>query len=357
MKRMTRGVRALLSLVDIVYAERGVEDSLTMLPETLEALRKLIDFSSAVYLPIDPQSLSLQSGHTHDADPALTQEYLGHYQHIDPFVIEGPCLKRPQAGVRLSDFCDVARVFRSEFGDFMLRVPYRHILATILFDRGLPVGALALHRRPIKPDFDADEALLFSSVAMHIGNSRALARIRHGPHDSGAAMLVALVPDGQIVILSDSARACFETFACGTVLPVPAPGARPVHWGSADRIYRVHSRWYPPGSLMSGPVASALTSTAVRPKSRLSFDMPRISQPLLAVIEPLPLLESYGLSPREIEIVRKTLDDGYTYTQLAQQLGLARATIKEHWEHIFFKVGVKSYKAFVAKVLAKHLRY
>ena len=119
--------QALCALVETLFAAKMSPEE--QWPEVFEALRKILHFSSAVFMPIDPVNWTLQPGYTYDCSN-LTAEYLAHYQRLDPYVTAAACLKSCNTPVRFSDVADIARVSQGEFGSFLRQVPYFHALVS-----------------------------------------------------------------------------------------------------------------------------------------------------------------------------------------------------------------------------------
>jgi hypothetical protein len=106
--------QALCALVETLFAaEMSSEEQW---PEIFEALGKVLHFSSAVFMPIDPVNWTLQPGYTYDV-LNLTAEYLAHYQRLDPYVTATACLKSCNTPVR---FFRYSRYRTSESGRIWL---------------------------------------------------------------------------------------------------------------------------------------------------------------------------------------------------------------------------------------------
>ncbi|MFO1433368.1 MAG: GAF domain-containing protein [Candidatus Competibacteraceae bacterium] len=170
-----RQEQALCALVETLFAvERSPEEHW---PDIFEALRKVLNFSSAVFIPIDPVNWALQPGYSHDA-PNLIAEYLAHYQGLDPYVTAATPLKSFNTPIRFSDIADISRLAQGEFGAFMRQVPYFHAMAAVPLLQGCPFGVLSIHRRREQPDFDREDMDLFGWFARQVARAIDYARLR-----------------------------------------------------------------------------------------------------------------------------------------------------------------------------------
>ncbi len=64
--------------------------------------------------------------------------------------------------------------------------------------------------------------------------------------------------------------------------------------------------------------------------------------------------EDYNLTSRELEVFRAIVE-GYTYREMADDLGIANSTAKKHILHIYKKLNVNSKVEFIKKVIEENL--
>jgi DNA-binding CsgD family transcriptional regulator len=102
--------------------------------------------------------------------------------------------------------------------------------------------------------------------------------------------------------------------------------------GTSGRWYRVHA------SRLGSDGRVAVVIEAARPSDLVPI-----------------LLESYGLTPRESEIV-PLLARGLSTKDVAAELCISRHTVNDHMKLIFAKCGVSSRGELVAKLFSDHLR-
>ena len=212
--------QALCTLVETLFAAEI--NSEEQWPEIFEALRKVLNFSSAVFMSIDPVNWALQPGYTYDC-PNLTAEYLAHYQRLDPYVTEATCLKSFGTPVRFSDIADIARLAQGEFGSFLRQTPYFYALASVPLLQGCPLGVMSIHRRCEQLDFDDQEIRLFGWFALQLARAIDYARLRSQ---------------------SDNLSPCgnrYKLLEISSTYPPPSRRNRYFRHGSSDRCQRSRS--------------------------------------------------------------------------------------------------------------------
>jgi DNA-binding NarL/FixJ family response regulator len=62
--------------------------------------------------------------------------------------------------------------------------------------------------------------------------------------------------------------------------------------------------------------------------------------------------QTYGLTPRETEVMRLALD-GYNNKEIAQQCEISLLTVKDHMKHAFQKMGIRQRTQLLACLLGK----
>ncbi len=153
-------------------------------------------------------------------------------------------------------------------------------------------------------------------------------RIRHATVQSGS-------------VLDDLRTGGIPEPGLPTVVRLVATRARAsrTHSHLATRARGASGRWV---RLTAVPLEGDTGSVAVTIEAARAADLTRI------------LLESYGLTGREAEIVT-LLSRGLPTKEIAAELALSPHTIRDHVKTIFDKVQVNSRGGLVAKVLSDHL--
>lgn len=163
--------------------------------------------------------------------------------------------------------------------------------------------------------------------------------------DFAPAMLV-MAPDGSIESMTPEARALLDEFALPGFDAVPTSVLAAARRAKASRgrsritlraratsgaWFRVHA------SPLGDDGRVAVVIEAARPSDLVPI-----------------LLESYGLTPRESEVV-PLLARGLSTKDIASELCISRHTVNDHMKLIFAKCGVTSRGELVAKLFAEHV--
>ncbi len=108
--------------------------------------------------------------------------------------------------------------------------------------------------------------------------------------------------------------------------------------------------------------SSALPTLIPRYRPPARLQIPRLGQPFITLIEPLPQvptlpvrLESLKLSPREQEVITLRLQ-GLLIKQIAGCCGLQETTAKEYLRNVYRKAGVRTGREFMALMLGNELQ-
>ena len=94
---------------------------------------------------------------------------------------------------------------------------------------------------------------------------------------------------------------------------------------------------------------------AVASHTTSSMPAPHLSSPAPTAGPPKqPVTHPDGLTPREVEVLRK-LSAGLSYVQIAEQLVISPRTVDGHLRSIYSKLGVSSRMAAARYALERHL--
>jgi GAF domain-containing protein len=163
----------LLDMIERIYA--AVNDA-EMVRGAFKALRDWMPFPSGVFMPVDPDTLQLQAGLCFDCNASDMDTYLAHYAPLDPYVLRQPSPVLLNQTVRLSDVMSASELGRSEFGEFMQRVPYHHALGILTAVAGQPVAVFCVHRQRHERDFSEGESAIIDCIGPHLARAITLRR-------------------------------------------------------------------------------------------------------------------------------------------------------------------------------------
>lgn len=364
MRGLDKGQQRLLEIIDRVYAG---DDRDQMLTAILGQLRGLFSFSSGVLLPIDPVTLGGQGAFSFDSPPEGSLGYLDHYAAFDPYVRRPPSTVPINRTVRFSDVAGSAEIDRSEFADFMLKVPYRHALAAVVGVNGQPVAAFSVHRPKGKRDFGAGEMAIFDFIAPHLGRALALRGRATQPAASVGVGLLVIGANGEALLMNTTAQRLLPAASVARVLAALPPGPGRLRLGLHN--YRVSRLPWREVSVLTRLVlheCSPLTAESdilLRDSNDCAVAFcaaARSRDDRLTIVRLDPFrrradtrrrLAYYRLSPREIETTEISLCNGLSNGQLAQRMCISEETVRTHLREAYRKIGVSSRLELLATIL------
>jgi DNA-binding CsgD family transcriptional regulator len=235
---------------------------------------------------------------------------------------------------------------------------------------------VSVQRRREQPDFDRQEIQLFGWFALQWARAIDYARLRsqsdhpplYGDYQKPSNFQIVTPPPAEIVVsstghlidVSEAAQRVLAALPRDQSFALPGPSG-PAHiWYTPGQVCRVQSHACPPESLLSMTQLSALPTLMPRYRPPAMLKIPRLGQPFITLIEPLPQvpalsarLESLKLSPREQEVVTLRLQ-GLLIKQIAGRCGLQETTAKE-LAKVYRKAGVRTGREFMAFMLGNEL--
>lgn len=271
-----------------------------------------------------------------------------------------------------------AATLRTKTGDRPLRSPrYREFLQPQGYDDELRAvfrtgdrtwGVAALLREQGRAPFDVSDVALFTAISDVVGTAiRTQAALSTPPPGlSHAPGLLLFDGTGAIVSANDAATrwlgeiygaedegdwmamladpAAPDLEAAVPIIPLLAR-ARAVAAGRVDGHARLRlrdrsGRWMVlHASVLDGRTGDGAVAVVVEPAKS-------------ADIAPI-VIEAYGLTPRERDVVRAIARGGST-PEIAAELYLSAHTVRDYIKSVFEKVGVNSRAELVAKLFAEH---
>jgi DNA-binding CsgD family transcriptional regulator len=330
-------------------ARAGIEDACATarsLPDMFAAvaagLTRAVPTDSFCLNGLDPVTLQETFAH-HDLRP--TPDLIARFFEIETGgqdVNAVPVLARDPVGA--------ATLHQATGGDPARSARYRDVLRplglarelrAVVRDRRVPWGMVNLFRGGDWPDFSADEvrfvASLGRTIADGVRRALVLGAIDAGQDDLGPGVLIA-DPERPERVHHRSATAERLLNGLGDADWHLARVARQAYaTGRPARIQLCSSggRWL---TLHAEPYGDALVSVVVEPTR--AADVARL------------VVEAYGLSAREQEIVR-LLAHGHTNGEISRLLGLSRHTVGDHVKSVFGKLAVRSRTELVARLFVE----
>ena len=215
-------------------------------------------------------------------------------------------------------------------------------------------GYLCLHRADSPHGFTPAEVRLIGRLAPHLGNGcrQSLTVPHRDPIAATAPGVVVLHPDLTVAALTGEAERWLAHIAGHR----PGPGRLPMAvYAVAARLQSIDSGTARPGAVPTVHVPSTtggwLLIHASHLHSSAGGDIAVIIEPAHpSTVAPL-LLRSLGLTPRERDVALLVLRGASTQA-IGGELHLSAYTVKDHLKSIFDKIGVRSRRDLVARILA-----
>lgn len=315
----------------------------------LTALRSAMSIDAAFFATADPETLLFTSFHSEDPLASMSSSFLDNELgggDVNTFT----SLVRTRGHVASLDTATRHEWMSSvRYRDIMRPVGLGDELRAALVVGGFCWGYLCLHREDGEHGFTTSDAALVRRLAPHIAHALRQAVLLHPPtspthHRPG------------VVLLDDRMELVATTPEADDLLPLIGHGS---------------TRLPLPPSVYS--VAAVLTSTDAdtRPASArvraadggwISVHASRLSTPtdgprIAVVVEPAEphsilgiLLAAYGLTARELDVARLVLR-GNSTRSIAGALHISTNTVQDHLKSIFDKVGVRTRRDLVARLL------
>ncbi|MEF8698634.1 MAG: helix-turn-helix transcriptional regulator [Candidatus Accumulibacter sp. UW25] len=359
MERALAREDVLLPMIELAYA---ADDDVEMMHGVFELLRKVFPFRSGVFMPVNPATMELQSGLCFDCGMAEMAIYLEHYAPLDPFVLRQPGPAVVNQNRLLSEVVTAGELGRSEFSDFLRQVPYRHAMGMLTGVAQQAVAAVSVHRQAHERDFSREEKAVLDCIGPHLARAVVLRRLASDAEQRAQTGIAVFAGSGESLYLNAPARAFLQGSPPSVVLAaLPAQGSGAIRLGA--QTFRVSRLPWSAASLLR-PFAGEDAAEAIdgTPSVRLPMASwpertPRTPGATIVVLRPfhprtdvLRRLVQYGLSPRQSEIAAWALR-GLTNTEIAQQICIGEQTVRDHFQEIYCRIGVRTRTELLATVL------
>jgi DNA-binding CsgD family transcriptional regulator len=263
----------------------------------------------------------------------------------------------------LSEVITAGELGRSEFSDFLRQVPYRHAMGMLVGVAQQAVAAVGVHRQAHERDFSREEKAVLDCIGPHLARAVVLRRLASDSVQRAQTGIAVFAGSGESLYLNAPARA----FLAGESAVRGARSAsrarqRRHQAGCADLsrqppavVGRESAAALRRGGRSRGDRRQAISPPADDlPGRRGCHGLPARSIVVLRPFHPrtdvLRRLVQYGLSPRQSEIAAWALR-GLTNTEIAQQICIGEQTVRDHFQEIYCRIGVRTRTELLATVL------
>ncbi|HEY2221647.1 helix-turn-helix transcriptional regulator [Actinomycetospora sp.] len=323
--------------------------------EVLATLRRVMSIDAAFFATADPDTLLFTGAHAEeplrDAQARFVENEFGAVD-VNKFAALATSSRHVAS---LDDATRHERAASGRYRDIMGPLGLGDELRAALVVDAHCWGYLCLHREDHELGFARDDGDLIARLGPHIAHGLRQAVLLHGP--GGAAtgprpgVVVLADEDLAVVAMTPEAEALISLITDGPRATGPLPV--PVH-AVATALMSLER---------GGTSAPRVPSTRARtadghwldvhasrlqepPDGRIAVVLERAGGHTIAQL----LLAAHGLTPREVEVARLVLR-GTATTTIASTLHISRHTLQDHLKSIFDKVGVRSRRELVGRLL------
>ncbi|GIH23496.1 helix-turn-helix transcriptional regulator [Acrocarpospora phusangensis] len=347
-------------------------------------VRKVVPFDGSMWFGVDPSTLlAAAPARLEHMDPSFCRSFWHGEFHDNDVLRFRDLARQPDPAGSLRTATDGKPLRSPRYRDFLRPQGYDDEVR-VAFRTGTTTWAVAgLYREKGRRAFDADELKLLGSISHAVGVALRTRNVLHSPSARAIEALRApgvLLFDAKGMLMSANlhARAWLRevygpdlveeswTSVLSERSTSPALRSYPAMWERVSQVLMLQA-------LVSQAQAVALGyedgPARLRCRSHdgrwvvlhaSCMDETDPDSPTAVVIEPAQsaevapiIVEAYGLTPREREVLR-SIACGLSTPEIAAELVLSAHTVRDYIKSVFEKVGVSSRGELTAKLFAEH---
>ena len=343
---------------DVIRACHRGRDVEGVQREVLAALRRVTTIDAAFFATADPDTLLFTGGRSEDPLAAAQRWFMDNeFGGADVNTFAG-LVSIPGHVATLDQATRRERATSPRYREIMAPLGLGDELRAALVVDDRCWGYLCLHREDGERGFAAADAALLARVGPHIAEALRRAALVHGTTlataDAGPGVVL-LDEHLERIAVTGRAEELMDRIADATPGTLRVPAA--VHTAAAALLALEQGRGaMPPRARARARGGGWLYVHAAR--LHADGDGGGVTSPIAVVIEhadaqtttPL-LLAAHGLTPRETEVARLVLG-GVPTTAIVGELHISRHTVQDHLKAVFDKVGVRSRRELMGRLLA-----
>lgn len=362
---------ALPRVVDSVErAAARATDANELLEAVADEVGKAIPYDGAMWFGLDPTTLLAvaPSRMEHLDDGYCSTFWFGEFHEQDANLFADLARHSSPSAATLRSATDNRPMRSSRYRNFLQPQGYDDELRAVFRTGGRSWGVAALFREPGRDSFDEHDVAVLDAISPIVASAfrTHIAQAVPAPSFAHAPGLMLFDRNGAIMSANDAASRWladiygadadtdwFEILAgldspdVDAAIPIVPLIARAhaVAAGRDPREARLRlrdrsGRWLTlHASVLAGASSEGNVAIVVEPAK--SSDLAPI------------IIEAYGLTPRERDVVR-AIARGSSTPEIAAELFLSAHTVRDYIKSVFFKVGVTSRGELVAKLFAEH---
>jgi DNA-binding CsgD family transcriptional regulator len=324
--------------------------------DVLATLRRVMSIDAAFFATADPDTLLFTGAHAEaplrDAQALFVENEFG-TADVNKFASLATSTRHVAS---LDDATHQERGASGRYRDIMGPLGLGDELRAALVVDSHCWGYLCLHREDHELGFAPGDSALLARLGPHIAHGLRQAVLLHGPRRAGPGprpgVVVLADEDLDVVAMTPEAEALMSLLGGGTAaagqLPVPVHAVATAllsseHGGvtmpevPSTRARTADGHWLDVhASRLQGPPGDG----------RIAVVLERAGGHAIAEL----LLAAHGLTPREVDVARLVVRGTPTAT-IADTLHISRHTLQDHLKSVFDKVGVRSRRELVGRML------
>jgi DNA-binding CsgD family transcriptional regulator len=339
--------------------------------EVSAEVEKVVPFDGSMWFGVDPSTLlALSPARIHNMDAALCWPFWHSEFHDNDLLQFRDVARRPMPADSLRLASGGRPVRSPRYREFLQPQGYDDE-ARVAFRTGTTTWAVAgLYREKGRPGFDVQELRLLSDISGAVGSVLRARSVVASP------LTGSLIAPGVLLFGANGLLLSANQEAKAWLAELYGPEADGVSWTELLARCAMSDRLLP-YTLMQPLVARARAvaighdegPVRVRLRDRggrwvvlhaSCLDETDGNGPVVVVVEPAKsaeiapiVVEAYGLTPREREVVRRVAS-GLSTPEIATELFLYGHTVRDYIKSVFEKVGVSSRAELVARLFAEH---
>jgi DNA-binding CsgD family transcriptional regulator len=321
--------------------------------QVLRSLRRLMPIDAVFFATADPETLLFTGAYSEEPLAASTRLFLDNEfgrQDVNKFT---SLATSAQHVASLDDATGQDRLSSARYRDIMRPLGLGDELRAALVVGSECWGYLCLHRMEHPLGFTPAEVAVLARVGPHIAHALRQA-VQHtqlaGAGDVPGPGVVLLADDLSVVAITPQAEHLLSLIDNGPYanhqLPV-AVHAVAVALVAVERGAATHQ----PRTRVPTRTGRLLTVHASRLHGPGEDRIAVVLEPTEARASAPLMLAAYGLSKREAEVARLVLR-GTSTRAIADTLHISRYTVQDHLKAVFDKVGVRSRRDLVGRLLS-----
>jgi DNA-binding CsgD family transcriptional regulator len=330
-------------------------DVLALQQLLLRSLRRVLPIEAAFFATADPETLLFTGAYAEEPLGAATSLFLGNEFGEDDVNKFASLATSPDHVASLDVATRADRLSSPRYRDIMRPLGLGDELRAALIAGSQCWGYLCLHRDDDAVGFTDSDAALVTRLAPHLAHALRQAVLLHGSVTGGTTPepgVVLLADDLSLVAVTPQAEQLLSLVGDGGhgTLPLPVPvytvaaALRAIELGTAlrstvptTRVRTVTGHWLNlHASRLQGPPGERRITVVVK-RAEATATVPF-------------LLSAHGLSRREAEVARLVLR-GTSTSAISNALHISPHTVQDHLKAVFDKVGVRSRRELVGRLL------